>query len=245
MTARSPPHATSGPPRNPIESRVRRPTKTPPSSHGGSCAVAPAPGGDSEEAHVSRARRCVRDRIDDADAGIESSRGPAHQPGSARGQHRRLRLRQPEQPRPRHAHRQLHPVRGAVRRPELLQVRRQRPLRNHGRQQRRCRRGRDVPVPLPDRGPERQHVPLQHRAHHVAGLRELERPPVLQRHPHRRPAAPGPDDAARRQPADAAREHRPPVDAQLRIARRGRGADSSPTARRYLPVSATIRSSST
>ena len=60
------------------------------------------------------------------------------------------------------------PVRGSRRRPELLQVRRQRPVRDQDRQQRRRRRGHHLPVPLHVAAVEPEHVPLQHRPDHGA-----------------------------------------------------------------------------
>ena len=76
----------------------------------------------------------------------------------------------------RHAHHERRPGAGAELGPELLRVRRQRPLRAPRRQRpRRRRRRRDLPVPLPDRGRE---------------------PGPVHRHARRRPAAAG--DAPRR-----------------------------------------------
>ena len=56
----------------------------------------------------------------------------------------------PDQPRHRHDHRQLHPARGPGGRPELLRVRRRRPLLDPHRQRRRRPPGHHVPVPVPD-----------------------------------------------------------------------------------------------
>ena len=67
--------------------------------------------------------------------------GAADQPGPARRQHRPVRVRQPGRPDHGHDHRQLHPARGAGRRAELLQLRRQGPVRDQRRQQRRRRGG--------------------------------------------------------------------------------------------------------
>ena len=50
-----------------------------------------------------------------------------------------------------HVRRQLHPARGAGRRPELQRVRRQRAVRNQRRQRRRRRGRHQLPVPLQDR----------------------------------------------------------------------------------------------
>ena len=52
-------------------------------------------------------------------------------------------------------------------------------LRDQDRQQRRRARGRDVPVPVQDDRSQPEHVPLQHRPHHLARFAELERAPVL------------------------------------------------------------------
>ena len=56
-------------------------------------------------------------------AGVQPPRGAADRGRPAVRQHRRLRVRQPGPARHRHADRQLDPVRGAGRRPELLPVR--------------------------------------------------------------------------------------------------------------------------
>ena len=62
-----------------------------------------------------------------ADGGVEPPRGTADRRRPRRRQHRRLRVRQPGRARHGDADRQLDPVRGAQRRPELLPVRRRRP----------------------------------------------------------------------------------------------------------------------
>ena len=79
------------------------------------------------------------------DLDVVPSRSTRDQQGPGRRQHRRLRVRQPGQPGHGHDHRQLHPGRGAGGRPELLRVRRRRPLRDPHRQRRR-RRSRTSPT---------------------------------------------------------------------------------------------------
>ena len=78
-----------------------------------------------------------------------------------------------------HDRRQLDPVRGAGRRPELPQVRR-RPAATSSRSTTTATPGRrDLQLPVQDQGPEPEHVPLQHGpGHEHRRLRELERPPV-------------------------------------------------------------------
>ena len=91
-----------------------------------------------------------------------------------RRQHRRLRLRQPRPARHRHDHHQLHPARGPRRRPELLRVRRRRPLRDQHRQRRRRQGRRHLRVPVHDDDHEPEHVPLQHRPDRLARQPELQ-----------------------------------------------------------------------
>ena len=143
------------------------------------------------------------------------------------------------------AHRELHSVRSAVRRAELLQVRRQRALRDHGRQQRRRRRGRHVPVHVPHRRPQPEHVPLQHRPDHVARLRDLQRAAVLHGDAHRRSAAPRPRHGARRRTCRRRRSTSASARRPTTTRWRRPPCVSCRTARRCSPVSATIRSSST
>ena len=145
------------------------------------------------------------------------SRSAGDLQGSGRRQHGRLRVRQPRQARHRHPDRQLRPAAGTGGRPELLRVRRRRPLPDPHRQQRRRLRRHDLLVQVHHHGGRPGHVPVQHRPDRVAGQPELEPPPVL----HRRPVAP------RAQPADAGLEpglpavqHRPAVHPGLPGARR-------------------------
>ena len=88
----------------------------------------------------------------------------------------------------RHDPQQLRPAAGPGRRPELLRVRRRRPLPDLHRQRRRRDAGDRVPVPVHVDAAEPEHVPLQHRADRVARRPELERPPVLRGRPVRRRA---------------------------------------------------------
>ena len=68
---------------------------------------------------------------------VVSSRGAGDQQGPGRRQHRHIRVRQPGRPEHGHDHLQLPAARGAVRRTELLRVRRRRPVRDPHRQRRR------------------------------------------------------------------------------------------------------------
>ncbi len=72
-------------------------------------------------------------------------------------------VRQPRRPEHGHDRRELHSARSGRRRPELLRVRRRRPLLDLHRQRRRRRAGDRVSVPVPDDPPEQQHVPLTTR----------------------------------------------------------------------------------
>ena len=63
---------------------------------------------------------------------------------------------------------QLHPARGPRRRPELLRVRRRRPLRDQHRQRRRRQGRRHLRVPVHDERPEPEQLPLQHRRRSTA-----------------------------------------------------------------------------
>ena len=169
--------------------------------------------------------------------GFQPQRGAADLGGSGRRQHRRLRVREPGQAGHGHDPRELHPARGAGGRPELQRLRRRRPLRAEGRQHRRRRRGHQLPVPLPHRDPEPEHVPLQHRPDRHALGHGLEPAAVLQRHPrrqarrrhHRRRLA---HDARPERP-DPARHDRPALDAELRLAD-GRGDPDAPGRRQGL-----------
>ena len=165
--------------------------------------------------------------------------------GPARRQHRRLRVRQPECAGQGDADRELHSVRGAVRRPELLQVRRQRALRNHGRQRRRRRRGRHVPVQVPHRRPQPEYVSLQHRPDYLARLHDLNVRQFYTRDARRRSAAPRSRHSARGR--TCRRRRSMSASARRRITRRSprRGASSAERRRKSSPASATIRSSST
>ena len=94
--------------------------------------------------------------------------------GSGCRQRRRLCVRQPGQPEHRHDHHQLRAAAGPGRRPELLRVRRRRPLLDLHRQRRRRQAGDRVPVPVQLDPAEPEHVPLQHRADRLAHRPELE-----------------------------------------------------------------------
>ena len=129
----------------------------------------------------------------------------------------------PDRPGLRHVHRELDPVRGAQRRPELLPVRHRRRVQHQRRQRRRRQGRRHVPVDVQERRPaRRRHVPLQQRPGHLARRREPAVPAdlharvVVQRRRRSRPGSPTrpvapsrvgaasmPDyaDAARRRPS--------------------------------------------
>ena len=173
-----------------------------------------------EEDCVVSIRRPAGGGRDESREGLEPSRSPAHRARPGRRQHRRLRVRRSERPGHGDADCQLHPVPVARRRPELLPVRSQRPLRDPRRQQRRRRRGRDVPVALHDRAPQPADVPLQHRPGHDDRRSRPQRAAVLQPHARRRAAADGLGAAAVGPPAGAAAEHRAALDAELRPPRR-------------------------
>ena len=81
---------------------------------------------------------------------LEPPRGAADRGRPVRRQHRPLRVPQPGQAGHGHAHRELHPARGACRRAELLPLRRRRPVRDQDRQRRRREGGHHLPVPLQD-----------------------------------------------------------------------------------------------
>ena len=133
--------------------------------------------------------------------------------GPGRRQHRPLRLRQPGPSRHRDDHRQLHPARGAGRRPELLRVRRRRALRDRHRQRRRRRRRHHLPVPLPHPRPERRDVPLQHRARSAPSTAPAGTGP----RPTPSPASTsGHGQGPRLQPGLPAGQHRPALHAELR-----------------------------
>ena len=88
----------------------------------------------------ARRRDRARGEVRRSTRNVIASRGAGDLQGPGRRQHRRVRVRQPGRPEHGHDHRQLHPARGAGRRPELLRVRRRRPLRDPHRQRRRRRR---------------------------------------------------------------------------------------------------------
>ena len=89
----------------------------------------------------------------------------------------------PRRPGHGHDHLELPAARGAVRRSELLRVRRRRPLRDPHRQRRRRRAGDHLRVRVPDRGAQPGHVPVQHRPDRLDRQPELEPAPVLHGHP--------------------------------------------------------------
>ena len=148
--------------------------------------------------------------------GLQPQRGAADLGGSGRRQHRCLRVREPGQAGHGHDPRELHPARGAGGRPELQRLRRRRPLRAEGRQHRRRRRGHQLPVPLPHRDSEPEHVPLQHGPDRHALGHGLEPAAVLQRHPrrqarrrhHRRPPRRRSPRTSRPRPSRSARARR-------------------------------------
>ena len=85
----------------------------------------------------------------------------------------------PDDPDDGHDHLELRAAPGPARRPELLRVRRRRPLLDLHRQRRRRPAGDHVPVPLRHDVPEPGHVPLQHRPDQLADRPELEQAPAL------------------------------------------------------------------
>ena len=123
---------------------------------------------------------------------VIASRGAGDLEGSGGRQHRRVRVRQPGSARHRHADRQLHPAAGTGGRPELLRVRRRRPVRDQHRQRRGRPGGHHLPVRFTTEVARPGHVPLQHRTDRVAEQPELEPPPDL--HGHR--ASGGSDEAS-------------------------------------------------
>ena len=113
---------------------------------------------------------------------VQPPRGPAHVGQPAGRQHRRVRVCQPGQPQDDHAHRELDPLRGPGRWPELLPVRRRwLPLQHQGRQQRRRHLGRHLPVDVQQRRQARdEHVPVRQRSREL-----LQRPaPAVQADVH-------------------------------------------------------------
>ena len=89
----------------------------------------------------------------------------------------------PDKPGHGHADRQLHPAAGPGRRPELLLVRRRRPVRDPHRQRRRRPGRHHLPVPLQDHGCGTPTRSSTTSARSVARQPELEQPPVLLRSP--------------------------------------------------------------
>ena len=129
-----------------------------------------------------------------------------------------------------HVRRQLHPARSPGQRAELPELRRHRSLRDQDRQHGRRQGRHRLPVQVHDDDAEPEHVPLQHRPDHVAERHELE--PAADIHRHARPLQAGRQDREGRQEqagragqqrADASRQHRPALDAELRRARGGSG----------------------
>ena len=140
-----------------------------------------------------------------------------------------------------HDHLELPAARGAVRRPELLRVRRRRPLRDPHRQRRRRRAGDHLRVPVPDRGPQPGHVPLQHRPDRLDRQPELEPAAVL--HGHAREERP-PQGAGER-PRLPAVQHRAGLDAATTRSSRRRRFTRSAAATPCSPGSAWRGSTST
>ena len=147
---------------------------------------------------------------------------------------------------------ELHPARGCGQRAELPELRRHRSLRDQDRQLGRRQGRHRLPVQVHDEDPEPGDVPLQHGPDHVAERSELEPAADVQRHARplqeERQGREARQERAGRaggQRADAARQHRPALDAELRRARGGSGHDRCRAAARSSPASVTTRSSST
>ena len=142
------------------------------------------------------------------------------------------------------------PLQGPAGRPELLRVRRRRPLLDLHRQRRRRKAGDRIPVPVHLDPAEPEDVPLQHGADRLAHRSELERTPALLGHADRRRAAteartalpawnasPGariPEradhlDRHRHEPALPAVQHRAALDADVRGKPRLGGRTDVPT----------------
>ena len=112
---------------------------------------------------------------------------PADRRRPGGGQHGPVRVREPRPAGHRDDHRQLRPVRGAGRRPELLPVRSddvryEIHVDNDGD----ARDGRHVPVPVQDARREPEHVPLQHGPDPFDRRPGPQRQADLHGHAHRR-----------------------------------------------------------
>ena len=129
-----------------------------------------------------------------------------------------------------HDHRELHPARGAGQRAELLQLRRQRPLRDQDRQQRgrlRTTSAYQFRFTTATRNPDT----FLYNTGPIGSLDRPELEPAADLQRDARPLQEGREGRrgrqeqagrARREHPDAARQHRPALDAELRRAR-GRG----------------------
>ena len=139
--------------------------------------------------------------------------------------------------------------------PNFFPFGRGRPLRDQDRQQRRRERGHHLRVPLPQRHPQPEHVPLQHGAdqHRCPTPTGTARSCTASRGSttgrpqcNRDAVAPATRGAVlARDLATTPVEHRPPVDAELRRPDARRRRPTCPAAARSSPASATTRSSST
>ena len=193
----------------------------------------------------SRRRGCPPSGREGVMLDVVASRSTRDQQGPGRRQHRRLRVRQPGQARHGHDHHQLHPARGPGGRPELLRVRRRRPVLDLHRQRRRRAARHHVPVQVRERAAQPEHVPLQHRARSARSTtrtgtgvssttsRRSSGEAIRPQSSHRRPPC-------RRRRATSARARR----RTTRRSRRRRCTRCRP-ARRCSPASGTTASSST
>ena len=120
--------------------------------------------------------------------------------------------------------RQLDPVRGAGRWPELLPVGHRRAVQDQHRQRRRRQAGHHLPLEVPQLADaqgvgqlhRQRHLPLQQRAGHVAQGPEPAVPADLRPDPHHGPQGPGQGAHGARQRAGRAVVRRRRVDAGLR-----------------------------
>ena len=153
------------------------------------------------------------------DLDVVPSRSTRDQPGPGCRQHRRLRVPQPGQPEHRHDRRQLPPRPGAGGRPELLRVRRGRPLRDQHRQRRRRRGGHHLQLRVHDRQSRNPNTFL----YNTGPIGSLDDPNWNRRQFYKVTRTDGrKDKVLGQQPAVPAVQHRPALDAELREPRERR-----------------------
>ena len=168
------------------------------------------------------ARRVARPRRASAPTshGFEPPGGAADRGGPGRRQHGRLRVREPGPAGHGHDHGELHPARGACRRAELRQVRRRRPLRAQGRQHGRRREDISYEFRFARRPATRTRSSTTPARSTTLSDTDWNRPQFYSVTPRRRATTAAAADArrARAGRADAAGQHRPALDAELRLA---------------------------